>query len=337
MVLRIRKGLRWFTPLAVIMLMLLTACSSADMNSSSQKSDGNGASEEGTAASGDMIFSDEVARAPMEDRGDSDGEAVQSGTGFAGGAAAQEDGYSQKIIYSAALTMEVEEIESAKTALKNAIHQSGSYILQFQDTKQSGEVGSTYTIKVPADGFMPFIDRIGEIKHSHFETNVNGKDVSEQYVDTESRLKAKQLVETRLLVMMEQATKADDLLKFSDQLSAVQEEIEVLKGRLRYLDHNVAYSTIELRLYQTDQSLYTASGEKKGLGAKMSDALTGSAETVIDGLKLLLVFIAGAIPVLLLLAIITAPIVWFMKKKRGRASGGSNNPPADDDHLPPAL
>lgn len=334
------KRIQCLVPLVLMLVMLLAACSASNSNSSSQKSAADGAMfEEGSVNSNVVQGADESAGAQAEtsaEDGEVQGNAEQPGTGFASGAAAQTDAFSQKIIYSASLTMEVEEIETARTALKNAIHQSGSYILQFQDSKQNGEIGSTYTIKVPADGFMPFIDRIGEIKHRHFETNVTGKDVSEQYVDTESRLKAKQLVESRLLVMMEQAAKADDLLKFSNQLSAVQEEIEVLKGRLRYLDHNVAYSTVQLRLYQTDQSLYTASGEKKGLGAKMSDALTGSAKTVVDGLQLLLIIVAGALPVLVAVAIIAIPIVWIMKRKRRRASDGSVNPPTDDDNVPPA-
>ncbi|MDQ0059393.1 uncharacterized lipoprotein YehR (DUF1307 family) [Paenibacillus harenae] len=328
-----RTRFQWLTPLVVMLVLLLAACSSANSDSGGMSEEGS--SNKNVAQSADESAMEVTTQASAED-GEAQGNAEQPGTGFASGAAAQTDAFSQKIIYSAALSMEVEELEAARTALKNAIHQSGSYILQFQDTKQNGEIGSTYTIKVPADGFMPFIDRIGEIEHRHFETNVTGKDVSEQYVDTESRLKAKQLVESRLLVMMEQAAKADDLLKFSNQLSAVQEEIEVLKGRLRYLDHNVAYSTVELRLYQTDQSLYTASGEKKGLGAKMSDALTGSAKTVVAGLQLLLVIVAGALPVLVVLAIIAIPVVWMMKRKRRSASGGSGNPPADDDNVPPA-
>lgn len=108
--------------------------------------------------------------------------------------------------------------------------------------------------------------------------------MTEEYVDLFSRLKAKQVVEARLIAFMEKATKADDLVKFSDQLGKVQVEIEQLKGRMRYIDQSVACSTIELRLYQRlkDQSAALNSKEDSSLMQRAWDAMKSGGRFVYE-------------------------------------------------------
>lgn len=315
-----RRNNSLFTTVLLLMLAigLLGGCASANGNTA--KSDGNGMTSSESIAANDSASVEENLTLDLKGEsapsvGSTD-EAIAAGGGLTSETSAEMNGLNQKIIYTATLNMQVEALDAAATSLRNAIHQSGGYILQFEDTKHEGEIGSSYTIKVPASGFMPFIDRIEQIKHSSFERNIGGKDVSEEYVDLESRLKARQLVETRLLAMMDKAVKADDLLKFSDQLSVVQQEIERIKGRIRYLDTNVAFSTIELRMYQTNQNLTVKHEEAKGLGGRMSDALASSTKVVWDAINLLLVIAAGAVPVLILIALIGIPLYWIHRKRK---------------------
>nr|WP_301539618.1 DUF4349 domain-containing protein [Paenibacillus sp. NEAU-GSW1] len=231
--------------------------------------------------------------------------------------------FNQKLIYKANLTMEVSQYEKSVSELRNAIHQSGGYILQFQDGQYENEKGATYTIKVPSASFMSFIDRIDGIEHTRFERQLGATDVTEEYVDLESRLKAKQVVEERLLGFMDKAERADDLVKFSQQLAEVQEEIEQLKGRIRYLDRNVAYSTIELRIYQPSET--TAHDEQdKNLGERMALALSGSMDAVSVALQAILVFVVGALPVLAVLAIIGIPVYFLLKRRSPKAQSASD-------------
>lgn len=318
----------------VVLTLLMAGCSSANGDSGNAKgnmSAQSGSTAEGGAAGGMNSVSNNAEEAPASSAGNSS--EPTSGGGFASETAAGAEGFNQKIIYTATLSMQVDELASAATSLRNAIHQSGGYLLQFQDTRHEGEVGASYTIKVPADGFMSFIDRIEQIKHRDFERNIGGKDVSEEYVDLESRLKAKQLVETRLLAMMEKAVRADDLLKFSQQLSEVQEEIERIKGRIRYLDNNVSFSTVELRLYQTDQTLKNTSLNNPHLGGRMSDALAASAKVVWEAFNLVLVVLAGAVPVAAVLAVIVIPVIWLSRRKnKGKVLKRMES---DDEEQPP--
>ncbi|SDM90297.1 protein of unknown function [Paenibacillus sp. yr247] len=224
-------------------------------------------------------------------------------------------GFNRKLIYRANLVMPVEDYSKAQTALRDLVALSGAYILQFSENANTGERGGTYTIKVAANGFVSLLDGLEKISPS-LQRNVQGQDVTEEYVDLSSRLKAKQLVETRLLSFMEKASKTDDLLAFSNELSKVQEAIEQIKGRMRYLDQNVSFSTIELRMYQqTSKRPLLSDPSQLTLEERIQKAWSSSLNVLVAVMQGILVFLAAAFPVLVIVLLIGVPI-WVFRRKR---------------------
>ncbi|MFD0960315.1 DUF4349 domain-containing protein [Paenibacillus chungangensis] len=329
-----RKGSMWLVLVLAIALMgsLLSGCSgNASNNADSGSASSEMADMKNVAASSDASFSTKEKAETEADR--EAGGAVQSSAngGNAGGggvlsgtSSSERSMFTAKIIYTANLVMQVKELPAAAVELRNHIHMSDGYILEFKDTRHDGEIAASYTIKVPAEGFMSFLDRIAEIDNLSVEKSVSGKDVSEEYVDLESRLKSQLLVEERLLAMMEKASKADDLLKFSNQLAAVQEVIEGIKGRLRYLDNNVAFSTIHLRIYQKDQKLASAvTEEKMTLGGKLNDVLMGSTSALLKVLEGILIVLVATLPFLPIAALVIA-VAWLAGRRGARRRTGDS-------------
>src|SRR5690625_6804027 len=93
------------------------------------------------------------------------------------------------------------------------------------------------TVRIPEKHFQTFLTDTEEEAAEVLSRNVSGQDVTEQYVDLESRLKSKHAVEERLLAFMEDAKKTEDLLKISKDLATVQEDIEVIVGKMKYLEN----------------------------------------------------------------------------------------------------
>lgn len=226
-------------------------------------------------------------------------------------------GFNRKLIYRANLVMPVEDYSKAQTALRDLVALSGAYILQFSENANTGERGGTYTIKVAANGFVSLLDGLEKISPS-LQRNVQGQDVTEEYVDLNSRLKAKQMVETRLLGFMEKASKTDELLAFSNELSKVQEAIEQIKGRIRYLDQNVSFSTIELRMYQqTGNKPLLSDPHKLTLEERIQKAWNSSLNVLVAVMQGILVFLAAAFPILVIGLLIGVPI-WVFRRKRNK-------------------
>nr|MBP7533897.1 DUF4349 domain-containing protein [Chitinophagales bacterium] len=81
--------------------------------------------------------------------------------------------------------------------------------------------------------------------------NVRTSDVTEEYTDIQTRLKTKRDVMERYVeVLRKKAQKVTDILDAEEKIRVLQEEIEAKEGRLRFLQNQVAYSTLNLEFYQ---------------------------------------------------------------------------------------
>jgi hypothetical protein len=269
-----------------------------------------------------VAVADQNAAAPSDPGPQAAGGAASSGSSAAESAAAgmtppiaadASDGFNRKLIYKANLVMEVADYGAAQTKLRNLAALSGAYILQFSETTNDHERSGNYTIKVAAKGFASFLDGLGQISPS-LQRSVQGQDVTEEYVDLDARLKAKQEEETRLLAFMDKAQKADDLVAFSNQLDKVQTDIEQIKGRMRYLDQNVALSTVELRLYQPLAGAGLRSGTAP-FGQRLQHALDGSFKATGEIAQGAVIVVAALLPLLVLCAILLAVYLWLRSRR----------------------
>ncbi len=117
------------------------------------------------------------------------------------------------------------------------------------------------TVRIPAKQFQSFLTILDEGNMKVQEKAVSGEDVTEQYVDLTARLEAKEVVEKRLLSFMEKAEKTEDLLKISADLAEVQEEIEQLTGKIKYLENQSDFATIDLFIKENNTSLPSVQNE----------------------------------------------------------------------------
>lgn len=132
-------------------------------------------------------------------------------------------------------------------------------------------------------------------------------------------MKAKQLMEAQYTEFMKKATKSTDLVAFANELGSIQESIEQIKGRMRYINQNVSFSTVELRVYQTDESIAVKEKKEQGpLLERASDALNGSLNALSVMFQWIVVILAGALPILIGAAIILAIVLVSRKNIRER-------------------
>ncbi|MNN78115.1 hypothetical protein D3C81_1946360 [compost metagenome] len=88
---------------------------------------------------------------------------------------------------------------------------------------------------------------------------------------------------------------------------------------MRYIDQNVSFSTVELRLYQTEESLDIVKTKEQGpLLSRASDALQSSMHALSVMFQWLFIFLAGAFPVLIIAAIVVAVVFWFRRNTKPR-------------------
>lgn len=291
--------------LFMIPLLLINACSSSNSDQSSD----NKATMNSTESSMDMDRAGESFSGSEES-------SVEESESFAGESAELDT--DRMIIHTAHLQIQVKDFNKTQLNIENKVAEYGGYIVESNIYRENDEQLSGHmTVRIPEKHFQKFLTDTEDEAAEVLARNVSGQDVTEQYVDLESRLKSKRAVEERLLTFMEDAEKTEDLLKISQDLAIVQEDVEVIVGKMNYLENQSAYSTIEISMHEDriivpgldNKDLDTWEKTKKQLATSLNFLLTAGSGFI--------VFFIGNLPVIILLLIIGA-VGYFIIRKRKR-------------------
>ena len=228
----------------------------------------------------------------------------------------------RKWIVTIDMRAETENLDTLLEQVNQRIAELNGYI-----ENQSIYNGSNYssrryrnanlTIRIPADQAENFTAQVGTLSNvvSH---NKRMDDVTLSYVATESRMKALQAEEARLLELMAKAETMSDLLEIEARLTDVRFELESVTSQLRVYDNLVDYATINLNIEEVQE--YTPVVEEtvwQRIGSGFLDSLKGVGNFFVE----LFVFLIVSLPYLALIAVIIILIVFLCKRsaKKRRA------------------
>lgn len=220
------------------------------------------------------------------------------------------------VIYKADLRLEVEDFQSSLEAIELKTNQYGGYVVESSTYREEEEVYSgTITVRIPNDRYQDFLTEAEGMAVKIYDRTVNGEDVTEQYVDLESRLKSKRTVEARLLEFMEKANNTEDLLKISNDLAKTQEEIEQLLGRMNYLENQSSLATVTISM--SENKIVVPNLDKQNLNTweKTKQQFATSLHYLLSFISGLFVFVVGNTPVFIIVGLIALPIFIFLRKR----------------------
>ncbi|NWQ41405.1 DUF4349 domain-containing protein [Bacillus sp. EB106-08-02-XG196] len=225
----------------------------------------------------------------------------------------------QMVIYQADLHLRVKKFEQTLQTIEAQVVKYGGYISESNVSKDGIEqVSGQITVRIPQKNFQAFLHDTEGQAAEVLQRNITGTDVTEEYVDLESRLKSKRVVEERLTSFMNSAQKTEDLLKISADLAAVQEEIETIQGRMKYLENQTSLSTIHISLYENKVIVPNLEDEDLNTWDKTKKQFMKSTNMLLAAISGFIVFIVGNLPVLVILAMVTVFIYLFIKKVQKR-------------------
>lgn len=225
---------------------------------------------------------------------------------------------SRKLIRTVGLEVETQEFEALKSNIESKVKELGGYIensniyngqlsYDFETGKytNSGLRHANMTIRIPADKLDDFVNNIAE--NSNIVNKSEGtRDVTLDYVDIDSKKKALQAEEKRLLEMLETADTIDNMIYIEERLTNVRYQIESSESQLRTYDNQVDYSTVNLNL--SEVKILTDVPEdpltEPTAWERISKGFTKSANDVLEGLENFFIGLIIASPYLILWAVI---------------------------------
>lgn len=225
----------------------------------------------------------------------------------------------RKWIITVNMSAETEDLDALMEALNGKISGLGGYV-EDQDSYNGSMYSSrryrsaSLTVRIPAQRVDEFTEEMSGIANV-VSTNLSREDITLSYVATESRVKALQTEEARLLELMEQAETMADLLEIESRLTDVRYELENRASQLRLYDNQVDYATIYLSIDEVQE--YTPV-EEPTVWERISGGFVSSIKGVGNGLLDLLVWVLAKSPYLVILGGVTVGVVVLVKKCKAR-------------------
>ncbi|HCE17860.1 MAG TPA: DUF4349 domain-containing protein [Anaerolinea thermolimosa] len=185
-------------------------------------------------------------------------EAAQPSRGTAGLAdMTASNGVERLVIKNANLSIAVNDPAATLDAIATLASEKKGYVVSsnlYRTTTTNGvEVpAANITIRVPVESLNDTLERIKAMVPDRntdiLSENISGQDVTKEYTDLNSRLKNLENTEKQLQRIMEDATKTEDVLAVYNQLVSVREQIEVIKGQMKFYEESAALSMIAVNI-----------------------------------------------------------------------------------------
>ncbi|WP_416731154.1 DUF4349 domain-containing protein [Fictibacillus sp. JL2B1089] len=278
-----------------IAVFLLSACSS----DSSSKSDKAIDRDSGSKSEANMDTSTEESQSSESEKGKDE----------------QQMKNQRKVIYHADLEITVDRLQTSMEAVRKKLESMDGYMVESNtSTGEKDYESGVMVVRVPMKSFRPFLDEVRGLSKGTPNENIRGEDVTEEYVDLSSRLKAKQQVRERLEAFMKNAQKTEDLLKISGDLAAVQEEIEQVEGRLNFLQNQSDYSTVTIQFEVKNLNAKALQTEGLDTWAKTKVLFMDTVNFLMSAISFVVVSLLGLAPVWVIVAIVIN--VWWSKRKK---------------------
>ena len=230
-------------------------------------------------------------------------EAARYGSATSADTPAVSDG--QKLIRRVRLTAETEDYTAFMNSLNDRINELGGYVEELDANTSGSRPNADMTIRIPADRLDTLVTHIDGASNVTWRSE-SQENVTLQYVDTESRIKALHTEEERLLALLEKAESLTDILQIEDRLGEVRYELESASSSLRTLANKVDYATVTLSVRQVET--YTPTQEE-GFWSGIGTGFVASANGVWTFLKNLFRGLIIALPYLALIGVVVLVVL----------------------------
>ncbi|MCY4583259.1 MAG: DUF4349 domain-containing protein [Chloroflexi bacterium] len=203
-------------------------------------------SDESTASDGPMMenaFAEEEVAAALPAPAGVPG--PPGGDGGSGSVRVSPLAQNRVIVHTAWMSLVVDDVAGTVDRIAGIAASLGGWLVSSdRASKHTGAVA----VRVPAQSLDGALDTIEAGAREVESRSVTSEDVTDRYVDTQSRLTSLRATEQRLLGFLEETQNVEEALQVQTELSSIQIQIEEMQGRLNYYDQVAAFSLIEVSL-----------------------------------------------------------------------------------------
>ena len=222
----------------------------------------------------------------------------------------------RKLIQTVDMSVETENLDIVLGHIDTRVGELNGYIEASNIRNGSMYSGRRYrsadlTVRIPAENLTQFVDHMGEVSNV-VSSNKTVDDVTLSYVSIESRMKALQTEETRLLELLAKAESMSDILDIEKRLTQVRSDLEEYTSQLRVFDNQVDYGTVYLTIREVVE--FTVVEEPESVWERIGTGFMESLKNLGDFFVELFVFVIVALPYLIPLGLVITGVIFLIRR-----------------------
>ena len=152
------------------------------------------------------------------------------------------------IVRNGDMSLVVEDVATARDEIDQLAVSLGGWVVDSNIYGEEEETRGWISIRVPSEKFDQALTELRALAVRVTSESTSTQDITEEYVDLESRLRNAEATEDQYLALLEKAEAVEDILRIYEALSRIRYEIEQIKGRMQYLEQKSAMSLISVSL-----------------------------------------------------------------------------------------
>jgi len=152
------------------------------------------------------------------------------------------------IVRNGDISLVVEGVLEARDEIEQLAAGLGGWVVNSNIYGEEEEMRGWISIRVPSEKFDQALAQLRALAVRVTSESTSTQDITEEYVDLQSRLRNAEATESQYLTLLEKAEEVEDILGIYEALSRIRYEIEQIKGRMQYLEQISAMSLISINL-----------------------------------------------------------------------------------------
>lgn len=156
------------------------------------------------------------------------------------------------VVQESSLSLVVKNVREVGEKITDRAKEVGGYMVSSSLSKPENAPYANVVVRVPADKLKEVLDYFRKLAVKVSSENLYGYDVTDEYVDIEARLDTLNKTKAKFEEILKSAVKVQDILEVNRELINIQEQIDNLRGRQKYLEQTAKLAKISVYL-STDE------------------------------------------------------------------------------------
>ena len=159
------------------------------------------------------------------------------------------------VIYTTEVSVLVASPSQLVNSLGDVVTQNGGYVAGVENKEEGGIPVTTIRLKIPPDRYEPAMRQIRGLAVEVTSEKAATQDVTEEFSDVQTQLKALEASHAQLLELMGKAQNIEEILKIQEKLAQTKTQIDRLKGRETFLQRSAELATITINARPAEEVL----------------------------------------------------------------------------------